>query len=245
MSVAALAKSNPRDRWLVLVSAVGASCFAACLMVAAVLYPGGTWIDRRAAGHSLTKNFLCDLMQHRALNGQIAEIGPLFARAGTFAMLIALASFFIQVAKLDATSRAAKVARVGGLLACLLGCAVPLLPSDQFRTAHLIAVACAFLPSLVAVIAASAICLRTPRVNRWIKAAALVTLAAGAFDGLLYGFAYGTYALKIYPSRSVYLVINHLLPLLQRIATLGVLAWLVAVTLHTRATLAAESPRRA
>ncbi len=240
MSASTPAKSDLSGRWLVVVSAVGATCFVACFVVAAVLYPGGSWMNRLAPGHSLTKNFLCDLMQVRALNGQIAEVGSIFARIGTFAMLVALASFFVQIAKLESGSRAAKVARNAGLLACLFGCAVPLLPSDQFRTAHLVAVVCAFLPSLVAVIAASIVCFRAPGVTRWIKAAALVTLASGALDGLLYGFAYGTYALKMYPPRSVYVVVNHLLPLLQRTATFGLLAWLLAVTLHTRATLAAE-----
>jgi hypothetical protein len=180
----------------------------------------------------LAWNFLCDLMQTHALNGQAAPVGSLFARFGTLAMLVALAAFYAQIAKLESPiSRAGRIARGAGLAACVLGCAVPLVPSDLFRDAHVIVVVCAFVPSLVATIAASIVCLRAPRVSLWLRALAVLTLGAGGLDGLLYGYAYAQ-AYRLVPA-AYRLEINLSLPLLQRAATIGLLAWVLAVCLHT------------
>ncbi len=64
-----------RDRWLVRICLAGTACFVACFGIAIALYPGGTWFNRRAEGHSFWMNFLCDLMQSRALNGEEATVG--------------------------------------------------------------------------------------------------------------------------------------------------------------------------
>jgi acyl CoA:acetate/3-ketoacid CoA transferase beta subunit len=57
------------------------------------------------------------------------------------AMLGALAAFFALVARLETpVSRAGRLARRAGAAAAVLGCAVPLAPSDRFRDAHVAAV---------------------------------------------------------------------------------------------------------
>ncbi len=119
------------DRRLVVVSVIGTLAFIACASVAISLYPGGTWYDRRAEGHSFTHNFLCDLMQTRALNGVETPVGSVVAQVGVVALLVALASFFVQIARFGTPSaRAAKITRRAGVFACVLGCAVPLVPAD-------------------------------------------------------------------------------------------------------------------
>jgi len=56
---------------------------------------------------------------------------------------------------------------------------------------------------------------------------------AGGIDGFLYAFAYGAYAVNFRPPDDVRRLINDLLPFLQRIATLGLLAWMFALSLRT------------
>jgi len=200
--------------------------------VAIALYPGGTWFNRQAEGHSFWFNFLCDLMQTRALNGEKARLGSLLARIGTFAILVALASFYTQIARFESPlSWAGRVARGAGLLACVLGGAVPLTPSNLFRNAHIISVVVAFVPSLVATIAALIVCLRAPKVSLWIRAMAILTLGAGGINGLLYAYAYA-HAFGLVP-RLHSPLLHFSLPVLQRIATIALLVWVVAVCLHT------------
>ncbi len=223
-----------RRRLLAAISGGGSLIFVITLVVAASLYPGGTWADRSTVGHSFFGNYLCDLMQHRALNGEPAELGSLLARIGSVAMFAALASFFLQVARLEETrSLRGRITVRAGLFAALVSCSVPLLTSDRFRTAHVIAVVASFLPAFVATVAGFGICLRSPRSTRLIKGAALVAVIAGGIDGFLYAFAYGAFAIDLRPPGDVRRLINDLLPLLQRIATLGLLAWVLAMTLRT------------
>lgn len=220
-----------RDRWLVFVCVAGLVFFLVCIGVAIKLYPGGTWFDRRAEGHSFAKNFLCDLMQTRALNGVDAPVGSMLARIGSFVMFVALSSFYFQIANFESpVSRGGRIARNAGLLTCVLGCSVPFVTSDQFRHAHVIAVVGTFIPCLVAAIAAFVVCLRAPHVSRWLRAAALVTLGSGAVDGLGYAYDYlPAIGVDVAQPR----MLPFALPLLQRVATLGLIVWMVAVCAHT------------
>jgi hypothetical protein len=123
----------------------------------------------------------------------------------------------------------------------VLGCAVPLAPSDLVRDAHLIAVVCAFAPALLATLAAFSVCLRSPRVPRWLVALAAFTLATGALDGVGYVYAYGLYFANVSVARDHWL--NLALPALQRAATFGLLAWIAAVCVHAwRAAPRPEAP---
>ncbi|MBT3221792.1 MAG: hypothetical protein HN348_22160 [Proteobacteria bacterium] len=215
------------------------------IAVAIALYPGGTWFDYHAVGHSFWLNFLCDLMQTEALNGEAAPVGSLFARLGTLAMFTSLAAFFVQIARLESpVSRHSRltpghVAAGAGVVACMFGFAIPLVPSDLFRNAHLVVVVCAFVPSLVAVIASLVVCLRGPTVSWWIKGLALLTLATGALDGVLYGVGYAQ-AYQLIPHFQRWLL-NHSLPVLQRLATLALLGWVIAVNVDAVRTCRARN----
>lgn len=223
------------DRVLVAICASGTAIFIACYAAAMALYPGGTWWNRRTVGHSFTRNFLCDLMQSRALNGEPTPTGSLLARLGMFAMLVALVAFYEQIAKLQSpVSKAGRVARMGGRIACLIGCTVPIITSDLWRIGHLVTVVAAFVPSLVATVAALVVCMRAPSVSWLIRGLALLTLGSGALDGFAYLFVYTAPALGMVPSSfETRILINSALPFLQRVATLGLLAWVLATCLHT------------
>jgi len=223
------------DRWLVGVSSAGTACFITCYAVAIALYPGGTWWNRDAVGHSFAWNFLCDLMQTEALNGAPAPVGSALARIGMVAMLVGLVAFYAQIAKLESpVSRAGRIAERAGLIACVLGLAIPIVTSGLWRLGHLIVVVAAFLPSLLATIAALVVCVRAPGVSWLIRGAAVVTLGSGALDGFGYLFVYASPVLGLVPeSEQTRMWIGGSLPMLQRVATIGLLAWVVVVCLHT------------
>lgn len=219
------------DRSLALVSIAGTTLFMSLVGVAMWLYPGGTWYNRRAEGHSFTHNFLCDLMQTRAVNGMPNPVGSVVTQVAMVTVLVGLAAFFVQVGRFgDAQARANKVTRRAGLFACVLGCSVPLVQADLFFAAHLVVVVASFLPALVATIAALIVCLRAKDVPLWIRALAALTLGAAALDFVLYVLGYGM-AWDIVPSVQRRLL-NHSLPVIQRIATLALLAWVLGVSAH-------------
>jgi hypothetical protein len=219
------------NRVLAIVSIVGTLVFMALVGLAMSLYPGGTWYDRRAVGHSFTHNFLCDLMQTRAVNGVENPLGSVVTQVAMVIILIALAAFFVQVARLGSPeARVTKITRRAGVFACVLGCSVPLVQADLFFAAHLVVVVAAFIPALVATVAAFVICLKSPQVPLWIRGLALLTIGAATLDFLLYVLGYGM-AWGLVPSVGRQLL-NLSLPVIQRIATLALLAWVVALSVH-------------
>jgi hypothetical protein len=223
------------ERRLVGVSLAGTACFVVCYAVAIALYPGGTWWDEDAVGHSFSHNFLCDLMQSQALNGEPAPVGSFLSRIGMAAMLVGLVAFYAQVARLESPiSRTGRLAQRAGLVACVLGLAVPIVTSDLSRVGHLVAVVSAFLPSFLATIAAAFVCLRAPGVSLSMRALAVITLSSGGLDGFGYLFVYASPYLGLVPeSLETRLFIGASLPFLQRIATLGLLVWVPVTCLHT------------
>lgn len=222
-------------RRIAAIAIVGALLFLVSFAVAAALYPGGTWQNRRAPGHSLLANYLCDLMQERALNGQPAALGSLVLRAGSLAMFVAIGAFYLLVARLERPAGpAARLARGVGLTAAAIACTIPFLTSDRSRAAHLVAVVATFLPALVATVAAARVCLRSPQTTPWIRAAALIALVAGGIDGALYIFAYGAHALGVPPPLPVRRLVADLIPVLQRVASVGVVAWVLALAARAR-----------
>ncbi|MEZ4383365.1 MAG: hypothetical protein R3A79_18695 [Nannocystaceae bacterium] len=220
------------DRWArrhALIAGVGTLVFVALFVAAAALYPGGTWMRRSAPGHSLFANYLCDLMQARALNGEPAGLGATLARLGAVAMFVALASFYHLVARLAPRSSArGRFVRYVGLFASVVSLTVPLFPSDRFRVLHILAVVGSFAPAFAATIPAAQISLRAAGASAWIKGAALVTLIAGGLDGLLYAYAYGTYAVGVITPWEIRRELEWLMPALQRVASLGLVAWVLA-----------------
>ena len=170
-------------------------------------------------------------MQTRALNGVPTPTGSLLARIGTVVFLGALAAFYTLLARVESppTGRG-RAARIAGWLACGLGLFVPAITSDVSRTLHLVSVVVAFVPALVAAVFGVAICWKNERVGLGARAGALGTAVAGGMDGLLYGYVYAAPPLGLVPSSPVVRQVVQLsLPLLQRVATVALVGWVVAV----------------
>jgi len=100
----------------VLLVLLGAGALASA--VAAVQYPGGTWMDRSTVGHSFWGNFLCDIARDLALDGR-PHPGARWGRAAEWALVLALGVFFWIAPALVEPLRRRRTIRLLGLVATL------------------------------------------------------------------------------------------------------------------------------
>ena len=100
----------------VLLVLIGAGALASA--VAAVQYPGGTWMDRSTLGHSFWGNFLCDIARDFALDGH-PHPGARWGRAAEWALVLALGVFFWIAPALVEPLRRRRTIRLLGLVATL------------------------------------------------------------------------------------------------------------------------------
>ncbi|MCK5442718.1 MAG: hypothetical protein KAJ23_12585 [Maribacter sp.] len=71
--------NNPKPNMLLLPLG-GMGLFMALYLLAALTYPGGSWIVPGQNGFSFWNNYLCDLLDHNAINGELNSARH-FARA--------------------------------------------------------------------------------------------------------------------------------------------------------------------
>ena len=72
---------------------IGILGFFILFFIAAAYYPGGSYQDRSAESFSWTKNYWCNLMDIRALNGK-PNPARYYALAATFSLCIGVAGFY-------------------------------------------------------------------------------------------------------------------------------------------------------
>lgn len=99
--------------------AVGAISFFLLYAIAAVLYPGGSYDDRREPGFSLTRNYFCDLLHAEALNGE-PNPGRAFGLAAMAIIAPTLALFWLSVVRLYPKQRVlVMTTRIAGSISAL------------------------------------------------------------------------------------------------------------------------------
>ncbi|MEN8789225.1 MAG: hypothetical protein ABF293_08290 [Flavobacteriaceae bacterium] len=62
--------STPK-RFVLILPLIGMGVFVFLYLVAAFMYPGGSWKFPEAEGFSFWNNYLCDLLDHYAINGEL------------------------------------------------------------------------------------------------------------------------------------------------------------------------------
>lgn len=213
-----------RERALGLVLLASIAGFALLIELAIVRYPGGTWFDRAAPGHDFFRNFLCDLTQPIALNGQ-DNPGVGLARAGMVVLDVGLLCLWLSIPRLcDATPLARWLVGLG--MTSFIGVvAVALTPSLRLGTLHAVAVLCGTLPGIMAGVLANIMLARSA--HRFLSRLSSVLLIVSAIDAAIY--AVHTVAGGPPPLA---------LPVLQRLAMVVLLAWMTAVAL----TMLSERP---
>lgn len=152
--------------------------FTGLISLSMSAYPGGTWEEREATGHSQVRNFLCDLTRPTALNGSPNEQGSRYAELGLLAYSVALIPFFLVMpAVFPDRRRLGRVAAIAGVLAGVGGVGIVLVPSYKFGAMmHGVAVLLTAVPGLTAALAATLGVFTTRAPVRAIRAAALATL---------------------------------------------------------------------
>src|SRR5829696_8591889 len=75
----------------------GIMLFVILYIFAAILYPGGSQADKRSIGFSWLNNYWCNLVNEKAINGQVNIAQPL-AIFAMFILGLSLAVFWYQFA---------------------------------------------------------------------------------------------------------------------------------------------------
>lgn len=194
--------------------------FMGLVAAAMFFYPGGTWWDSSAKGHRFWENFLCDLLHRKALNGTSNLVSARLSEIAMLVIVIGIACAFSLSPEVIPSRRALgkRLARVG-LGASVLLVLAPLLPSDRFPTLHSMATVFATLPTLGVFAVLTGAILVEPKSPAPLRGASMLLL-------VLLALCLGLYTWDVYlggPSLKV-------LPGLERVATLLLLAWLFLVS---------------
>mgnify|MGYP001198523112 CR=1 FL=1 len=195
--------------------------FLVLYVTAIVLYPGGTWFDRRAPGYDLLRNFVCDLTQPIALDGRPNAVGSVFGKASILAIDAGLSLNFLGALRLGRpTPLLARVVRFASALSFLGIAAVPLLPSLVFGHLHTVAVLIGAAAGLFAGGFCVAVLARSP--YRRIGFMGMAMFAVAFLDAGIYAWSVsaGTTPLA--------------LPVLQRLALVLIVVWMTAVGVALR-----------
>lgn len=199
--------------WAIALAIVG---FVALLAASMAVYPGGHSWDPHAVGHDFWRNFLCDLDRHTALDGTPNPLGAALGRAAMLVLAAGLLPFFGRLAALAPNARRLGLAmRVAATVAVAAVPAVVFVSGDRYGRLHAVAVVVAGVPGLLACgLAVLALLLdrSAPRRVAWTGAAAL---AVGVVD-------FALYAASLSEPGSGHVVVA----VLERLANLGLLAWM-------------------
>ena len=88
---------TPSKKFWILLPAIGCVLFIILYVIAAILYPGGSEGDKTATGYNWTKNYWCNLLYDKAINGKINTAKPV-AVVAMVILCISLSAFWILFA---------------------------------------------------------------------------------------------------------------------------------------------------
>jgi len=208
----------PRSRTLAWSVMASVALFAALMGIGIVAYPGGTMMDPRARGFDIARNFMCELVNPVAVNGEPNPVGSVAATVGMVVLILGVGVFWFLVPALfpERHGLGLLVRVLGGVgFASLL--VIPVTTWLQLATLHYLAIFGALVPSVLAALIASW-GLAVGKGTRRLAVLGGVVLVTAVVDGILYGIHVvqgGTPPV--------------LLPALQRVATVLLLLWLLAV----------------
>lgn len=201
-----------------LIVAILTVCSCALFLASMQIYPGGNWLDVNAAGHDFARNFLCDVLAGRAQNNIANPLGSALALAGYF---VFSGAFLLHWSGLPGCFRRndrgmGVVVRWAGVASTVAMVAVPLWPPSETDLVHQIAVYASGIPGgIAALLACIGLARAGERTGAWLAASVLCTTLA---NGLVYA---AHTALSGEPTV--------VLPLLQRVGALSMVAWVLAM----------------
>jgi len=193
--------------------------FCVLFVAAAVVYPGGNWLDRAAHGHRFFANYFCDLTQPVSLSGVDNAIGSRLAQLAMSCFAAALAGFFWLLPRyFEPYARATAWVRGLGECAVLSYLAVPFTPSGLFGRLHAdLALLSGGLGLTAALCAVWALC-RASGIARALGVLGALSLAVGLIHAALFVYYLG----QTEPAPL-------LVPAAQKVAALLLSAWMLGV----------------
>lgn len=195
--------------------------------VSALRYPGGTQANRASEGYSVIGNYWCDLYRSRALNGADHTTGAWLAQLGALSVVLAIfAGLWCASGWFDG-ARPRHATRVLSGIACLGMLAIPLTPADRFGRLHFLVIGVAAVPALLSLGLASVAVMRGTAGDSTMRGLRVLTWTA--LVAALLHFAHYAAELIGGPAYGVGV------PLIQKVVTLMILAWLVTVALTSPA----------
>lgn len=221
----ATARGATGSAWLRV--ALWASCgalavFVVAMAAAAAVYPGGSWTEPDAPGFSVVRNFWCDLLRSRAINGEENRLGKRLASLAFAALGLGLWPYWWVAGAVFEGRRRVAVVSLGAASAAALG-AMALLPSDRFPLIHGVVALCGAVLGMLA--AGVSVAGRSPHEPRFgvRRALGVLTLGSAACNALLY--VYVAYLGGAETAAQ---------PIVQKLATLGLVSWMLATAQHAR-----------
>ena len=113
-------QTNKAKSILVLTPIFGTIIFVVLYVIATMLYPGGSQVDKNAVGFSWTNNYWCNLLNEYAMNGQPNPAKPV-AMAGMFVLCLTLAFFWLLFPGKIGLDRSLTLAiQISGMLAMII-----------------------------------------------------------------------------------------------------------------------------
>jgi hypothetical protein len=213
------------------VSLAFVALFCGAMLGAVASYAGGSWLHPHAAGFSLLENFWCDLLREPAHDGLPNGRSVALATLGFAAISLALGPYWLEVASLLPPRRAWFVRRAG-LASALATALVALLPSDRFPGAHAPAVLTAGGLGFGCGCVCGAWALGHFRAVRAFALTSLFLLCAASVNLVLY------VAVAYFQAPDTVV-----LPAAQKLATLGLVGWMIAGLAAARAGASARRPK--
>lgn len=203
------------DRWAAYALFLLTLSFAGCLVWAALLYPGGTWCEPQRPGYDLVRSFLCDPLHTRGLNGAPNPAAG-WARAGLLLSGLAFVPFWAGMPRaLGFGGARARAVRALGVSSALLSLVVASSPSDAWPALHTAAVLSASVTGVGAALTALS-APSTSSAGRTLRAVGWTAMSAAAVDAALYAEQ------AFFPKPCAVL-----LPALQKVAALWIVAWML------------------
>ena len=190
--------------------------FCIAMVAATWSYGGGSWLHPGAPSHLFWENFWCDLLREPAHNGNPNSWSVLLATLGFGGLAGALGFHWIQVSHL-LPPRRARFVRKAGVVSAIAIALIPFVPSDRFPQLHPPAVLTAGGLSFACGCVCWAFALRHFR-RAPVYGVTSLALMCGAMVNLL------LYVQVVYFQGRITI----LLPAAQKVATLLLVAWMLA-----------------
>ncbi|HSO38252.1 MAG TPA: hypothetical protein VLT33_37245 [Labilithrix sp.] len=196
-----------------------ALAFVVFFVLAARAYPGGTHFDHASRGHDFWRNTLCDVARTMAIDGRPNASACTLARVAMITLALGLGVLFAALPRLfPARPRLGTCVRLLGAATVPFAVAVVLLPTDRFGHLHGVAIVLAGTLGLSALLLALAGLFAEARAPRHVVSLGVITMSVAAVDFALYVVEFASQG----PAQLA-------VPVLERLATLLVLAWMAAV----------------